>query len=69
LAWWAIKLLYEEKKRDDPEHDRRSQRMIAAAFLPSWAMFSLLMGGPRAKSKLAGLSLNQEASQKELEGV
>jgi hypothetical protein len=32
-------------------------------------MFSLLVGGPGVKSDLTGLSLNQEASQKELEGV
>jgi hypothetical protein len=32
-------------------------------------MFSLLVGRPGVKSDLAGLSLNQEASQKELEGV
>jgi hypothetical protein len=32
-------------------------------------MFSLLVGRPGMKSDLAGLSLNQEASQKELEGV
>jgi hypothetical protein len=31
-------------------------------------MFSLLVGWPGVKSDLAGLSLNQEASQKELEG-
>jgi hypothetical protein len=43
--------------------------MIAAAFLPSWTMFSLLVGWLGTKSKLASLSLNQEASQKELEGV
>jgi hypothetical protein len=29
----------------------------------------LLVGRPRVKSTLAGLSLNQEASQTELEGV
>jgi hypothetical protein len=43
--------------------------MIAAAFLPSWTSFSLLEDQPEAKRELAGLSLNQEASQKELEGV
>jgi hypothetical protein len=32
-------------------------------------MFSLLVGRPGVKSDLAGLNLNQEASQKELEGV
>jgi hypothetical protein len=32
-------------------------------------MFSLLVGLPGVKSDLAGLSLNQEASHKELEGV
>jgi hypothetical protein len=43
--------------------------MIAMAFLPSLTTFSLLVGRLGAKSKLAGLSLNQEASQKDLEGV
>jgi hypothetical protein len=43
--------------------------LIAAAFLPSWTMFLLLMGRPGAIRELARLSLNQEASQKELEGV
>jgi hypothetical protein len=32
-------------------------------------MFSLLVGRPGVKSDLGGLNLNQEASQKELEGV
>ncbi len=35
----------------------------------SWTMLSLLVSQPGAKSELANLSLNQEASQKELEGV
>jgi hypothetical protein len=43
--------------------------MIATAFWPSWTMLSLLVGWLGAKRKLAGLSLNREASQKELEGV
>jgi hypothetical protein len=41
----------------DHSDDRRG-------FLPSWTTFSLLMGQLGAKSELAGLSLNQEASQK-----
>jgi hypothetical protein len=43
--------------------------MIALAFLPSWTTFSLLVSQQGAKSELANLSLNQEASQKELEEV
>ncbi len=38
-------------------------------FLTILATFSLLVYGPGAKSDLSGLSLNQQASQKELEGV
>jgi hypothetical protein len=41
----------------DHSDDRRD-------FLPSWTTFSLLMGQLGGKSELAGLSLNQEASQK-----
>jgi hypothetical protein len=43
--------------------------MIAAAFELYWTTFSLLVYRPGVKSDLAGLSLNQQASQKELEGV
>jgi hypothetical protein len=38
-------------------------------FLTILNTVSLLVGWPEAKSKLIGLSFNQEASQKELEGV
>ncbi len=46
----------------DHSDDRQS-------FLTSWTMSSMLMGRPGAKSKLAGIRLNQEASLYELEGV
>jgi hypothetical protein len=39
------------------------------SFLKTLTTFSLLESRPGAKRELAGLSLNQEASQKELEGV
>jgi hypothetical protein len=43
--------------------------MIAVAFKLYRTTFSLLVYGPGAKSDLAGLSLDQQASLKELEGV
>ncbi len=43
--------------------------IFAAALSPSLTMFSLLVSRPEAKSKLPGLSLIQEASQKDQEGV
>jgi hypothetical protein len=43
--------------------------MITLAFWKSWTTSSLLVVGWGAKSELTGLSINQKASQKELEGV
>jgi hypothetical protein len=53
----------------DEEGERSRTWQAITALWPSWTMFSLLMGWPGVISEMASISLNQEASQKELEGV
>jgi hypothetical protein len=42
--------------------------VLAAVFLLSKSIFSLLVSRPKAKSELSGLTLTQEASLKDGEG-
>ncbi len=57
------------QRRSDPECARRSQRWPPQLFDHLGTMFSMLVGRLGAKSKVAGIRLNQEASLYELEGV
>jgi hypothetical protein len=56
-------------KKDQSKMCQAITAMIVTAFLPSWTTFSLIVGRQGANNELAGLSLNQETSQKELEGI
>jgi hypothetical protein len=58
------------RRWSDPECDRRAQRRSPWLFdYLGQHSHCWYIGRPGVKRELAGLSLNQEASQKELEGV
>jgi hypothetical protein len=62
LARWAMKLVYEEKKKEQVRTGEAFIAIIAIVSWQSWITFSLLVNRLRVKRELAGLMLTQEIS-------